>query len=478
MILNGYIFAILYALLCLAISFVAYKFGLEKKYSRKLVHILVGAEWIILYRYVGATYHFIIVCVLFLALLSLAYFKNMMPMISSENDNAPGTVYYAVAMTIMSTLTLFLPDMMLPFGIGVFCTSLGDGFAGLFGQLIKKHNPTIYRNKSLWGTVFSFLFSFGTAIAFSVIFDMNLKVWHCAVIGVLSSILEIITGFGLDNITITLGTAFLSYAFLNYHIIELFIVPIVLTPIIIAVVREKRILTGGGLLFAVVLDIAVSLIFGNFGFLVLASFLFGSVVIDKIKKLRKKEDSITKKGDCRDAVQVIANGLVPMLMAIFYSITLNPAFIVAYVAALAEAFADTAASGLGVYPDNVYDVFKMRKTKQGLSGGMSVIGTLASLIAPFAIAAIALAFSAIDYKIMLVVSLAAFVGVLFDSFLGSILQVKYKCRVCGEITEREVHCGKLSEKHSGFTFFDNDVVNLLSGAFAAALGALLYVWIF
>ena len=73
MILKGYIFAILYALCCLLIAFAAYKLGMEKKYSRKLVHILVSAEWIILYRYVGATYHFIIVCILFLALLSLTY---------------------------------------------------------------------------------------------------------------------------------------------------------------------------------------------------------------------------------------------------------------------------------------------------------------------------------------------------------------------------------------------------------------------
>ena len=474
MILKGYIFAILYALLCLAISFVAYKFGLEKKYSRKLVHILVGAEWIILYRYVGATYHFIIVCVLFLALLSLAYFKNMMPMISSENDNAPGTVYYAVAMTIMSTLTLFLPDMMLPFGIGVFCTSLGDGFAGLFGQLIKKHNPTIYRNKSFWGTVFSFLFSFGTAIAFSVIFDMNLKVWHCAVIGVLSSILEIITGFGLDNITITLGTAFLSYAFLNYHIIELFIVPIVLTPIIIAVVREKRILTGGGLLFAVVLDIAVSLIFGNFGFLVLASFLFGSVAVDKIKGVKHKNDEITKKGDCRDAIQVVANGLIPLVMAILYSITLNKAFIVGYVASLAEAFADTCASGIGAFSNSTFDIFRMKKTQKGLSGGMSLCGTAASLIGAVLISLIGFLFDGYDYKFLIIASIAAFLGAVFDSFLGSLLQVKYKCRTCGRITEREVHCNKPTEKYSGFAFFDNDVVNLFSGAFASVLAILLY----
>ena len=98
-----------------------------------------------------------------------------------------------------------------------------------------------------------------------------------------------------------------------------------------------------------ILDAVISLTLGNFGFVLLASFLFGSVVIDKVKKLKKREDTITQKGDCRDAIQVTANGLTAMVMALLYSITLNKIFIVGYVAALAEAFADTAASGIGAF---------------------------------------------------------------------------------------------------------------------------------
>ena len=59
-----------------------------------------------------------------------------MPMISSDSDNAPGTVYYALAMTGVSLVGCFIPEVMLPFGIGVMCTSIGDGFAGVIGQLI------------------------------------------------------------------------------------------------------------------------------------------------------------------------------------------------------------------------------------------------------------------------------------------------------------------------------------------------------
>jgi len=475
MYIKGYIFSVLYAFVCLFIALVAYKLGMPKRYSRKLVHILVGAEWIILSHYMGATYHFLVVCLLFLVLLAVSHFKNLMPMISSESDNAPGTVYYAVAMSIMSVICLFIPDMMLPFGVGVFCTSVGDGFAGIIGQLVKKHNPKIYGNKTLFGFLANFIFSSATAIVFTFVFDMGIEIWQCFMIGLLSAGLELITVFGLDNISITVGTAFLAYAFINYPIINSYIAPIVLTPFVIAAVLEKKVLTKSGLLLAMILDAVVSLTLGNFGFVLLLSFLFGSVIIDKIKKKRKAVDTITKKGECRDAIQVIANGLVPMMMALLFSGTMNLAFVVGYIAALAEAFADTAASGMGVYANNVFDIFRMKKTKSGLSGGMSVIGTAASLFGALIIGLIALAFGALNIPLLLIVVGSAFVGAVFDSFLGSLVQVKYRCKVCGEITEREVHCKKVAEKYSGFEFFDNDVVNFISGAFSAILAAMLYI---
>ena len=125
-VLKGYLFALLYGIICLGIALVAYKVGLPKKYSRKLVHILVGFEWVILYRYVGVSYHFLIVCLIFTALLLVSHLKKLMPMISSESDNSPGTVYYGVAMSIMATVSLFSHEMIIPFGIGVVVGMIGS----------------------------------------------------------------------------------------------------------------------------------------------------------------------------------------------------------------------------------------------------------------------------------------------------------------------------------------------------------------
>ena len=143
MIATGYLLGFGYGVLCLLAAFLLSRLGVKKAITRKLVHIFIGFEWVILYAFHGATYHFLIVCLCFLALLIVAYRKRLLQMISSDGDNAPGTVYYAVSMSLMALASLIDQRFILPFGLAVFVTSLGDGFAGLVGQHIKKHNPRI-----------------------------------------------------------------------------------------------------------------------------------------------------------------------------------------------------------------------------------------------------------------------------------------------------------------------------------------------
>lgn len=475
MVLYGYLFSLLYGLFCLALGFVSYKLGMPKKYTRKLVHILVGFEWVILYSYFGASIHFLIVALAFTLLLAVTYFAKLTPMIASEADNAPGTVYYGVAMSVMALISLFEPRMLLPFGVGVFATSLGDGFAGLFGQLIKRRNPKIYGGKSLVGVLVNFAVTFGVALTFMGVFDMEISIPECLLIAFFSASVELISSYGLDNITVTLGVSFLLYFIVNFEWYSEYIIPIILTPVIIALVLKKRALTAAATVLAVVLDFSVSIALGNRGFLLLLLFLVGGVVIDKIKEKKLLDDGISKKGSCRDHIQVLANGLFPMLSAILYLIFKNEAFLFAYAASLSEALGDTAASGFGVFSKRTFDPFKWKRCERGISGGVSVAGSLAALVFSFVIPTLGWAFGMIKPLMIPIISLVAFLGVVFDSLLGSLLQVKYRCTVCGAITEREMHCQVKTEKYSGLSFVDNDAVNLFSGAFAAILAFVLFI---
>lgn len=473
MIPKGYIFGVAYAMICLLLSLILYKLGMPKKYTRKVVHILVGFEWVILYHFMGAGIHFLLVCILFLVLLTVAYKGRLMPMISSEGDNAPGTVYYAVAMTGVATVGCFVPGVMLPFGIGVMCTSLGDGFAGVVGQLITAKNPKVFGKKTLYGTLTSFVVSAGSAYAISAIYGLGFGAAECLAIGLVSTELELVTPRGLDNISITWGTTALAYAFVAFSGIYDYLLPILLTPVIIIFATSKKALTTDGIVAAIVLDLAVSIALGNFGFLILCVFFVGSIIIDKLKKCHKNKgrEDIEAKGSCRDYMQVIANGAVSFISAIAFLITGQRIFVIAFVTSMAEAFADTAASGIGAFADNVYDPFKRKKCEKGLSGGMSVEGTLASLVGACFVSMVAYATGFVGYGIteFFVVSGAAFLGGIFDSFLGSMLQVKYKCKVCDSLTERTEHCEEQTEHYSGFKYVDNDVVNIASCAFSTIL---------
>ncbi|MBO5845275.1 MAG: DUF92 domain-containing protein, partial [Clostridia bacterium] len=436
MIATGYLLGFGYGVLCLLAAFLLSRLGVKKAITRKFVHIFIGFEWVILYAFHGATYHFLIVCLCFLALLIVAYKKRLLQMISSDGDNAPGTVYYAVSMSLMALASLIDQRFILPFGLAVFVTSLGDGFAGLLGGLVKKHNPKIYKQKTLVGALANFVLSTATALAFMMIFeDMGLTPTHCLVIGALSVGIELISGVGLDNITLPILVATFTYISTAFYAETVkYFLPIALTPLIISFVVERKNLTRGGTIAAIFLDIAVSISLGNLGFLLLLAFLVLGILTDKLK--RKNTECKEEKSSHRDASQVLANGLVPIVCAAIYFAIGERAFLLAYVAALAEALGDTAASSLGGYSKSTFDLFKFRKCEQGISGGVSLIGTLSAVIFSAIIPLIAFAFGLIPPSELIIAIAIAILGVFFDSLLGSILQATFHCSVCGALTEK------------------------------------------
>ena len=285
MIVQGYIISILYVLLCVAGAIALHKLGIPKKYTRKFVHIFVGFEWVILNHFMGGGIHFLAVCILFTVLLAIDYKVKLLPAMSSDGDNAPGTVYYAVAMTVLAVAAMLDPQMMIPFGVAVFCTSFGDGFAGVFGQLVKKHNPKIYGSKSLVGTIVNVAVCFAVPLVIGFLYSYPIAVWQAAVIAIFAAEIELFVGKGLDNLILTLSIAALTFGIVNFPWLSDYLLPILLTPAIIALSYTKRALTLGGIIAAVFMDIAISLSLKNFGFAVLALFFVGSVIVDKIKKL-------------------------------------------------------------------------------------------------------------------------------------------------------------------------------------------------
>ncbi len=478
MIIKGYIYSLLYGVACLLLAFVAYKLGLDKKYTRKIVHILVGFEWLILYLFMGVSVHFVAVCLIFTALVMFAYFSKTMPMISSDSENAAGTVYYCISMTVMAIISLFVKDAVLSFGVAVFCTSFGDGFAGIAGQSIKSHNPKIYQNKTLFGILANFAFSFITALIFVLVFDFDADFKYMLLIAGIAAEVELFVGKGLDNIALPLSVFSASLLALEFTGIYFYLLPILITPIIVCVVLSKKWLTVGGIACALALDLFVSLAFGNLGFAFILMFLVGGTLMDKFKKRDIEMLAVESTKSARSFSQVFANAFAPIACAILFMITHSEIFELAFYVSVIEAFADTTASAFGVFSKNTYDIFRFRKCQKGISGGVSLIGTLSALAVSLLMTLLIFLCRPISIYKCALICLAAFIGIFIDTLLGSIVQVKYRCGVCGKLTEKKECCGSICEKHSGITAIKNETVNLISSLLSAVLYIIIHIIIF
>ena len=330
--------------------------------------------------------------------------------------------------------------------------------------------------KTLLGALTNFVISTACAAVISSVYSLELGIVNCIFIGILSTELELVTSRGLDNVLVTWGATALTYGFMYFADVNAYLVPIIFTPLIVMLCVQKKALTSGGIIAAIVLDIAASIAFGNKGFIILCTFFVGSITVDKIKKHYENQSRNNDvKGECRNYMQVLVNGMIAFLCSISFIVTKNSIFAVPFVASLGEAFADTVASGIGTLSKRTYDPFRRQKCENGLSGGMSLIGTFSSFLAALIISVIAycLGFNNFGFAELLIVTLCAFLGGIFDSFLGSLFQIKYRCTECGKITEREEHCDTQTVRYSGFAFIDNDIVNLLSCTFSAVLATVL-----
>lgn len=208
MIIKGYIYTYLYIFLVLGIASLVYKKG-NGGITRKIIHIGVAFFYVFFYKYFKTSIHIIIIPLTFIILNYISYKKNILK--SMEEENSPGTVYYAVSSFIMAIITYLYPDFYPYFGIGLFVMAFGDGFAPLIGKSIK--SKKIYGDKTLAGTITVFLISIIVVIVFDKIFGINYKIYEIIIIGIWSGLLEILGKKGIDNLSLPLGIALISWWF-------------------------------------------------------------------------------------------------------------------------------------------------------------------------------------------------------------------------------------------------------------------------
>ncbi|NLL14237.1 MAG: DUF92 domain-containing protein [Fibrobacter sp.] len=241
---------------------------------------------------------------------------------------------------------------------------------------------------------------------------------------------------------------------------------------------RKKSLTTSGLYSALLLGIFLS-IFGGLYFLsILVAFFISSNMIGRFNRDQEKElAELHEKSGARDYSQVIANGYVSLIFAMLFYLTGNHLFILAFATSLASSNADTWGSELGVLSKKTpVSIINWKPICKGLSGGITLAGTVASLLGSVFIAVVFIAGYFIIYgnseHLLLQFILCAvggFAGSVIDSVLGATVQVKYQCEESGKITEKRVINGNVNKVISGFPVINNDAVNFISSFVASLL---------
>jgi uncharacterized protein (TIGR00297 family) len=216
--------------------------------------------------------------------------------------------------------------------------------------------------------------------------------------------------------------------------------------------------------------------------LLLAFFITSSALSRAFKKRKQGLEEKYSKGNERDAGQVFGNGGIATFFAALHFFFPQETWPwLGFAASLAAVNADTWATELGVLNPNPPRMLTnlSKVVEKGTSGGISLIGTLASLAGSALIGLLASLLNPTtdSVSIFMIITLAGLAGSLFDSFLGGTVQAMYYCPADQKETEKHpLHtCGTETVHTRGWKWLDNDWVNFACGAFGVAVAMGLFL---
>lgn len=208
------------------------------------------------------------------------------------------------------------------------------------------------------------------------------------------------------------------------------------------------------------------------GACVLFAFFIPSTLLSRIGRARKRELVDIGKHGARDAWQVLANGGVAAV-CIVLSLRYGLGYATAFAGALAAASADTWGTEIGTLARGTpRSILTLRPLATGLSGGITLQGTLAEFAGAALVGLIAWTLHLAPFVAVLAGGVA---GAFVDSLLGATLQALRWCPTCERACETNPHvCGTSTTLRRGAAWFDNDLVNLAATATGATVAAAIF----
>lgn len=162
---------------------------------------------------------------------------------------------------------------------------------------------------------------------------------------------------------------------------------------------------------------------GPTAFAALAALFLMTWVATRLGYRRKLALGLAERREGRDAWQVLANLAAAAVGSLVFSATGNRVWLIAAVAALAEAATDTVASEIGQYSGpGARLITTWERVPPGTDGGITIPGSIAGLAAGLVIAAVATMGGMLPPAQFWIPVAVGFAGMLIDSVLGATLQ--------------------------------------------------------
>ena len=262
-------------------------------------------------------------------------------------------------------------------------------------------------------------------------------------------------------------------------IIDIFI-GTVISLVIAGLAYYKKSLSISGLITAVIFGAILYAFGGVVVWISLIVFFISSSLLTKLHE--KKEKDKDHRG--RNYIQVISNALPAAIFSLLFYYQENIIFLLAAVVAIAASNSDTWASEIGILSKGkTRYIVNFKLAPKGISGGITYLGTVASLLGAFVIAiTFVISYGFIVgfewlflLEALLILTIGGFAGSIIDSYLGALIQAKYKGIKTGILTEKKFLPNEGVVLASGIAIITNDMVNLMSTLLSSVLTVLLLI---
>jgi len=347
-----------------------------------------------------------------------------------------GIVIYPIS--VLTLILLYRHDLHIV-GATWAIMALGDGTAGLAGSALR--GPALpWNHQKTWSGFLGFIVA-GTAgayvltrwIAPAVEPATALKI--CAATALVGALVESAPIRLDDNASVPLvagGFMFCLYfiersalasnlPFLGRRMVLAAAVNLALAVLALRLKMVNR----SGAVCGFLLGVAVYLGYGYKSFLMMFAFFAIGSVATRLGYARKAARGVAeKRGGARSWREALANSLAGAFFSLLVITTHHEgAFLMALVAAFAEATGDTVSSEIGQWlSGRAYLITTFQPVPAGVDGGITVGGTAAGALASALVVALAFALGLCGKGGAFIALAAAVAGNLFDSVLGATLE--------------------------------------------------------